>query len=677
MRRFLLFVCLVLGFSALAEAQGKAQGFCENGGTTVVIPGTQGSGAQKFQQTFPSCTVTVYAAGTTNLSTIYSDNANTAKANPFAASTNGQWFFYAGNGNYDVKFSNGGIPAPFTLGGFTIGSTTMNCAAFAGANAGVQISNCMAALPASGGIADARNIVGAQTCTGAITAQANTTLLLGAVTLASSASCQIVVGAGITDFHVKGLGNGNGALGATIINHAAATCFVSQAANILSTGIWIEDLLINTTSTSSSAGGICVGTTGESYNPLVYRTEWIIRNVTVNGPGATNVGTVGVSLTETGRLLMERVHIIGYETDLIMAATTESTVESVTLDTSLNCLKHMAIPSFPNGAGSQDHFYSLTCHGPSVGTTGVGITENVSGNQYFGMYVESGVGMATSLISFGASALYNRFFGSRYDMTGGTLPTFMVFAAGASLNQFHGDNLNLNSGSTAITMGAPNIGVAASENIWFGADANTQKALTTPLSNQYALSMGPSAANNQGWNISSRVGIGKDPTSGIALDVNGATVVTGELTATGAEHLGGTFDIANGSPLTNIVLCDFVVTVSIPTSGTQLVGPLNPVSPACTGNVVPTVSQSWIVATVTEWNPGGVNPIATWYGSFSSAGAMYARGTNSSGATYAPAGTTHLRFILFNGILPETWWQWMLWCLAAGLASRKRRHYAV
>lgn len=69
----------------------------------------------KVQQSYPSCTVTVYATGTTNLSTIYSDNSSTPLANPFTSSSTGLWFFYAANARYDVKLSGGGIASPFTV----------------------------------------------------------------------------------------------------------------------------------------------------------------------------------------------------------------------------------------------------------------------------------------------------------------------------------------------------------------------------------------------------------------------------------------------------------------------------------------------------------------------------------------------------------------------------------
>lgn len=55
---------------------------------------------------------------------IYSDNAGTAKANPFTSSNTGYWFYYADDGTYDVTMNGGGIPAPFTWG--AVGSIDPN-----------------------------------------------------------------------------------------------------------------------------------------------------------------------------------------------------------------------------------------------------------------------------------------------------------------------------------------------------------------------------------------------------------------------------------------------------------------------------------------------------------------------------------------------------------------------
>lgn len=96
----------MLAVPALAQYQ-KAQGFCDNGASTVAIPGTQGS-TTTFQKLTASCVVTIYDTGTVNLSTIYSDSGGTAKANPFTAASTGLWFFYADPAkHYDVVTSGG------------------------------------------------------------------------------------------------------------------------------------------------------------------------------------------------------------------------------------------------------------------------------------------------------------------------------------------------------------------------------------------------------------------------------------------------------------------------------------------------------------------------------------------------------------------------------------------
>jgi hypothetical protein len=105
----------VLLASTLASA-GKTQGWCQDGNYTVTIPGNSQGSPNKYQRSFPQCTVTVYVAGTVQLASIYSDATGTTKANPFTSATSGQWFFYANNGRYDVKFSGSGIASPFTLG---------------------------------------------------------------------------------------------------------------------------------------------------------------------------------------------------------------------------------------------------------------------------------------------------------------------------------------------------------------------------------------------------------------------------------------------------------------------------------------------------------------------------------------------------------------------------------
>ena len=128
LRRLLLVVVVCLFYNTPAWAtRERIQGWCQNGGTTVTVPGTAGSGTQPFQQTFRGCLVTVYNAGTVVAATIYSDAAGTAQANPFTANaTTGAYNFYADGGRYDIRFSGGGISSPFTLGDFRVPNEVFN-----------------------------------------------------------------------------------------------------------------------------------------------------------------------------------------------------------------------------------------------------------------------------------------------------------------------------------------------------------------------------------------------------------------------------------------------------------------------------------------------------------------------------------------------------------------------
>lgn len=120
----------------------RLQGYAQQGNTTVLSSlGTSVS----VDGSFPGCTISIYDAGTVNLSTIYSDNlaSPTAKANPFTAGADGYWFFYAANGRYDVQFSGTGIATPFTLGDFLLNDGT------SAGNTTVQ-SYAKASLPTAG-----------------------------------------------------------------------------------------------------------------------------------------------------------------------------------------------------------------------------------------------------------------------------------------------------------------------------------------------------------------------------------------------------------------------------------------------------------------------------------------------------------------------------------------------
>ena len=119
------FVLVLLIFkSSFTEANSAARGWCEYGNQTVSTGGL--TSTTKVQKSFPSCTVTVYLAGTSTPATIYSDNAGspTPLANPFTAQTNGSWQFFASQGLYDVVLSGASLPAPLTLSGVSLFDST-------------------------------------------------------------------------------------------------------------------------------------------------------------------------------------------------------------------------------------------------------------------------------------------------------------------------------------------------------------------------------------------------------------------------------------------------------------------------------------------------------------------------------------------------------------------------
>ena len=91
----------------------SAQGWVQLGNKTVTTNGV--ASTTKVQQSYPSATVSVFNHGTATLSTIYSDNISTPLANPFTATSQGYFQFYAADGRYDVQFSGGGIASPFSI----------------------------------------------------------------------------------------------------------------------------------------------------------------------------------------------------------------------------------------------------------------------------------------------------------------------------------------------------------------------------------------------------------------------------------------------------------------------------------------------------------------------------------------------------------------------------------
>lgn len=110
--RKLKLLFLVLFLSTLASARGVVTGFCETGAKQVSTQGVQSS--TYVQRSNPSCTVDVYLIGTTTHATIFSTFAGGAQANPLTSASDGYYFFWADEGQYDLKLSGSTIGTPVT-----------------------------------------------------------------------------------------------------------------------------------------------------------------------------------------------------------------------------------------------------------------------------------------------------------------------------------------------------------------------------------------------------------------------------------------------------------------------------------------------------------------------------------------------------------------------------------
>jgi hypothetical protein len=257
-------LCIFFAFRSMsAYAMESRLGWCEDGNYTVTVPGATGPSVNKYQRSFSSCTVTVYLTGTLTLATIYSDNAGTAKANPFTAASSGQYVFYAANGYYDIKMSGGGIASPFTLSNVGIGGSggpTINCAAYNGTSpndAGGKLIACHAALPATGGVLDARNLVGAQVISTTVNFTKPVTLLLGASTFSCSAAPCFTSNAALT---VMG-----GGRNVTVFTESITTNTVFAHASV--NPFQIRDLTIQSGSAQTAGCGVSItGAGGSSSN---------------------------------------------------------------------------------------------------------------------------------------------------------------------------------------------------------------------------------------------------------------------------------------------------------------------------------------------------------------------------------------------------------------------------
>lgn len=283
--RLSIVILLLATTASVSSANQSYHGFCEQGAKTVVTNGV--SGAPRVQGSYPQCTVTVYVAGTLTPATIYSDNSNTPKANPFTANTFGYFFFYAANGHYDVTLANGGLPAPWTIGDVLLadpasGSTSVT--SFNGRTGAVlPAANDYSWLQLSGKpLVFAADYAYSQTPGGTISIGANTVTLT---------PCPFGVAGAYTSLYVY-LSGGSGSPTAEAVAITGGTCTsgattgtLTFTATVARTGSWTA---------SSASGGIgeawqAIASTGGSI--IVPSGTTILRQtVTAAGPNVTLTG---------------------------------------------------------------------------------------------------------------------------------------------------------------------------------------------------------------------------------------------------------------------------------------------------------------------------------------------------------------------------------------------------
>lgn len=288
----LLLLLFVLSIPSFATQ--RAQGWCQQGGKVIVAPAAVGgvSTSRGFMQSYKNCTVTVYITGTGGtLATIYSDSVGTALANPFTADQFGLWYFYAGNGAYDVQISGGGPPAlasPYTFGSVWIIDPSRiggvrYADTFQGLDACVKIQAAIADLPSYGGTVDARAFEGLQTCSANPYGNAysspfpkQVTLLLGAAVFQTVVPWQVP-----TQSRLIGIGRGGTETNTTILadptfpinTPLVSLCPADNGDSCF--GVQVEHLTIDCNGVSGCIGG---------YNSYAQEESWFQHVLIQNYP---------------------------------------------------------------------------------------------------------------------------------------------------------------------------------------------------------------------------------------------------------------------------------------------------------------------------------------------------------------------------------------------------------
>jgi hypothetical protein len=330
--------------------------------------------------------------------------------------------------------------------------------------------------------------------------------------------------------------------GATTIDYRGTGYWFDLNASTGSNDTSLEDLTI--TVASGGVGAIRIGRTSDNYDANAARERFVLRNLNITGPGATNAGTIGMSLTQFSDSRVDHVTVSGFETGVIFDRTTVNSVTRLRVNSMRYGLNHSAAAGSGSAATGNlnDVFELCDIGGVVTGADAYLLKCDASGAVFLGCYFEAngipaGVTM-TAMAWFSARGRLVRMIGCNFDYTAGTgtLTNTMLFTAGAAKNLFLGCTAG-STGMPVISMGNPsgpggnemNQFVGCSE--WLADDL-----LATAITAGYAAVIGPTRTTANGTRLSGTTWADKiRMKSGRMMAAQGADVASANNLTLGAD----------------------------------------------------------------------------------------------------------------------------------------------
>lgn len=537
-----LFRCLLLLFllylpSVVVGQNFKIQGYCQQGGNRVQVQGissSSGSTATYWQQSYPSCTVTVYNAGTTTPATIYSDSGGTPKSNPFTAASTGLWFFYVpASSLYDVRLSGGGIPTPFTLGDLIS----------PGISGTGSVTSVATASPISGGTITTSGTISCPTCVTASSPGAGIAHFAGAtqaVTSSQIINADVSASAGIV---YSKLSLTNSIVNADIVNttidltaKVTGVLPIANGGTNLNTAADDNVMLGNGTTWQSKAIPDCTDTGGNHLN-YTASTNSFSCGTSGGGGSSITVGTTSIASGTGGRVAYETS---GNKFGEISTLTSDGTVVTQKVGTNY-------VLADPTDATKKVQFDASNL------TTGTTRTVNLPDASSTTVQADTGASN-NFLTAISAQGVISKAQPSFSNISGtaslttqvtGTLP---VANGGTNLTTATDDNVMVGNGTTWQSKAVPDCQDSGGNHLNYTASTNTFSCGTTGGS--ATITVGTTAiASGTGTRVVYETSGNKfGEISGFTSDGTSVTAGSGNLTATRPKFV-TSIDDSNGNAM--------------------------------------------------------------------------------------------------------------------------------